>query len=135
MLVLIVTTVASEMKERFWVSSVKRVGYRKRGMRCLGYTVVILKVKKERIINLSIKFTNLLTLHCYEAVISAGQCPETSLRAENSTRWFSAKSVPRVGLGVKESKILYHWVNVSYTILWPLPQCDSNLSPVKDSFA
>lgn len=55
-------------------------------MRCLGYTVVILKVKKERIINLSIKFTNLLTLHCYEAVIFAGQCPETSLRAENSTR-------------------------------------------------
>lgn len=60
--------------------------------------------------------------------MTAWQCPQNLLRAENSTRWTPAKSVPRVGLGVKESEILYHWVNVSCTILWPLPQCVSYLN-------
>lgn len=62
------------------------------------------------------------------AIMTAWQCPQNLLRAENSTRWTPAKSVPRVGLGVKESEILYHWVNVSCTILWPLPQCVSYLN-------
>lgn len=60
--------------------------------------------------------------------MTAWQCPQSLLRAENSTRWTPAKSVPRVGLGVKESEILYHWVNVSCTIVWPLPQCVSYLN-------
>lgn len=62
--------------------------------------------------------------------MTAWQCPQSLLRAENSTRWTPAKSVPRVGLGVKESEILYHWVNVSCTIVWPLPQCVSYLNPL-----